>query len=156
MLRDWGPRRWAAAGATAAAAALLLSTASAPFEAGPGWGAMAVALLAVGSAALGMLAGTYLRAPAGAQPTVCDLRWPLLGAVGLSLATTGAPSGLLAQLLAGLPEAAIRWAVQPGLGAAAIAVTAAALHRRLGIAADALSGPATGPACSTCRPLFPR
>ncbi|WP_334173679.1 hypothetical protein [Sinomonas sp.] len=156
VLLGWAPRRWAAAGATAAAVALLLASTSAPLDAGPAWAAMAVSILAVGSAAVGILAGSYVGAPAGAQPTVCDIRWPLLATLGLSLATTSAPGTLLVQLFAGLPQAAIQWAVQPGLGALALAVSAAALHRRLGIERDALTRPGAGPSCSTCRPLFPR
>jgi hypothetical protein len=114
------------------------------------------ALVGAGSASFGLLVGSLVGAPIGAGATACDVRGPLFGLMGLLLATTQGRSSLLVQLFAGLPLDAIRYGVQPAVGAAAVVLMAAALSARLRLERDALEDPAGAQACATCVPLFPR
>lgn len=162
VLRTWTGARRATAAAAAALAAAALVFANGAFDAAPFPGALwmvalvwTVALVAAGSAAFGLLVGSLVRAPIGAEPTACDVRGPLFGMTGLLLATTQSRSSLLVQLFAGLPPDAIRAVVQPAVGAAAVALMVAALSARCRLERDALADPAGTQACATCAPLFP-
>jgi hypothetical protein len=138
-------------------AAAALVVANGAFDAASLPGALWTAVLvAAGSAAFGLLVGSLVGAPIGAEATACDVRGPLFGVMGLLLATTQGRSSLLVQLFAGLPLDAIRYGVQPAAGAAAVALMAAALSARLRLERDALSDPAGAQPCAACVPLFPR
>lgn len=154
--RTWTGTRWGigAAAAVLAAAALVFingSFAGVPL-AGALWNG---ALVLVGSAVFGLLVGSLVGAPIGAEATVCDVRGPLFGMMGLSLALTQSESSLLVQLFAGLPLDAIRLGVQPAVGAAAVVLMAGALSARLRLERDTLADPSAAQACATCSPLFP-
>lgn len=151
MLADlalWSGRRWLVATAVAGVSVggLLLAASmlsGAPALAAPWWAFLAVA---AGGILLGLLAAGYLEAPIGAEATVCDLRWPVLGLVGLYLASDAA--ALVPTLSA---------EVRPAVAVAALAVLAWALAERMrgerrALAADHADD---GETCSTCRPLFP-
>ena len=152
-LRSWpASRGWIAVGAGVGAAALLvvtgsLLTAAAPV---PWWTWMVVA---VGAVVFGLVVATFRGAPVGAEPVVCDLRWPVLGFVGLSLATEQATAVPMIDPL-----------VRPVIALAALAVLVYGLvdrmarerrmiaeRRRL----EAGGESAEGLTCTTCRPLFP-
>ncbi|AMM34665.1 hypothetical protein SA2016_4011 [Sinomonas atrocyanea] len=153
----WTGSRWATAAAAVVLAAAALVFANGAFAAASLPGALwTAALVGVGSATFGLLVGSLVGAPIGAGATACDLRGPLFGMMGLLLATTQSRSSLLVQLFAGLPLDAIRFGVQPAVGAAAVALMAAALSSRLRLERDALADPAGAQACATCVPLFPR
>jgi hypothetical protein len=157
VLATWLRGRWATAAAAAVLAAAALVVANGAFDAASLPGALWTAVLvAAGSAAFGLLVGSLVGAPIGAEATACDVRGPLFGMMGLLLATTQGRSSLLVQLFAGLPLDAIRYGVQPAAGAAAVALMAAALSARLRLERDALSDPAGAQACAACVPLFPR
>lgn len=86
-LRAWpAARRRIALGAGVGAGVLLALTGSLASSAGrvPWW---AWAVVAAGALMFGLTFATFRGAPVGAEPVVCDLRWPVLGFVGLSLAT---------------------------------------------------------------------
>lgn len=152
-LRGWGrSRRWIAVGAGVAATALLVATGGLVTSAStvPWW---AWPVIAAGALLFGLVVATYRGAPAGAEPVVCDLRWPVLGFVGLSLATEQASAMPMIDPL-----------VRPAVALAALALLVYGLvdrmsrerrmlaeRRRL----DAGGEPTEGLTCTTCRPLFP-
>lgn len=155
VLATWTRGRWATAAGAAVLAAAALVVANGAFVAASLPGALWTAVLvAAGSAAFGLLVGSLVGAPIGAEATACDVRGPLFGMMGLLLATTQSRSSLLVQLFAGLPLDAIRFGVQPAVGGAAVVLMAAALSSRLRLERDALADPAGAQACSTCVPLF--
>lgn len=152
-LRSWpASRGWIAVAAGVGAAALLVVTGRLPTSAAtvPWW---AWAAIATGAAVFGLVVATFRGAPVGAEPVVCDLRWPVLGFVGLSLAT---------EQVATVPM--IDPLVRPVVALAALAVLVYGLvdrmsrerrmiaeRRRL----EAGGESAEGLTCTTCRPLFP-
>jgi hypothetical protein len=148
MLADlalWSRRRWLVAGAVAVVSVggLLLAASmlsSVPGLTAPWW---AFAAVTAGGILLGLLAAGYLEAPIGAEATVCDLRWPVLGLAGLYLASDA--RALVPTLSAG---------VRPVVALAALALLAWALAERMRGERRALAA-ADGDTCSTCRPLFP-
>ena len=170
VLRHWRWSRWAVA-ATAtllalagltAAGGLFPGTRPAAFS-GPGasvpwWDYPLVAFTAV---LAGLIIASYVGAPIGAEATLCDIRWPVLGLAGTVLAT-GPSSGenLLTQLFAGSSPALLAYLVQPVLGIAAAALLARVLATRLSRERKALApstdeaGAADQDACVSCRPLF--
>ena len=170
VLRRWQWSRWVVA-ATATllvlagltAAGGLLSGARPAAFSGPGvpvpwWDYPLVAVTAV---LAGLLIASYVRAPIGAEATLCDTRWPVLGLAGTALAT-GPSSGdnLLTQVFAGSSPALLAELIQPVLGIAAAALLARALATRLSRERSALTpstdetGATDQGTCVSCRPLF--
>lgn len=152
-LRSWpASRGWIAVTAGVGAAALLVTTGGLVTSASPApWWAWPV--LAAGALLFGLVVATFRSAPVGAEPVVCDLRWPVLGFVGLSLAT---------EQVSAVPM--IDPLVRPVVALAALALLVygvvdrmsrerrmIAERRRL----EAGGESAEGLACTTCRPLFP-
>ena len=152
-LRSWPASRvWIAVAAGIGAALLLIVTGSLVSAATPvPWWSWVVT--AAGAVLFGLIVATFRGAPVGAEPVVCDLRWPVLGFVGLSLAT---------EQTAAVPM--IDPLVRPVVALAALAVLVYGLvdrmsrerriiteHARL----EAGGEPAEGLTCTTCRPLFP-
>lgn len=152
-LRSWRrSRTLIAAGAGVGAAALLIVTgglvtaaASAPWWAWP--------VIAIGAILFGLVVATFRSAPAGAEPVVCDLRWPVLGFIGLSLAT---------ELVSVVPM--IDPLGRPVVALAALAALAYGLHDRMSRERRVIAerrrleeggDPVEGLTCATCRPLFP-
>lgn len=137
------------------AAALILANGAFDGAAFPGalWTAL---LVLAGSAAMGLLIGSFVSAPIGAEATMCDLRGPLFGMMGLLLATTQGQQSTIVQMFAGLSLDTIRFVVQPAVGIAAVALMAAALSGRLKLERDAFADPTNAAACATCVPLVPR
>lgn len=152
-LRSWpASRGWiAVAGGVGAAALLVVMGGLVASAATVPWWSWAV--IAVGAVVFGLVVATFRGAPVGAGPVVCDLRWPVLGFVGLSLATEQATSVPMIDPL-----------VRPVVAVAALAVLVYGLvdrmsrerrmiaeRRRL----EAGGESAEGLTCTTCRPLFP-
>ncbi|WP_448006784.1 hypothetical protein [Agromyces bauzanensis] len=152
-LRSWPRSRgWTAAVAGVGAAALLLATGGLVTSATsvPWW---AWPVIAAGALLFGLVVATFRGAPVGAEPVVCDLRWPVLGFVGLSLAT---------EQVSAVPM--IDPLVRPVVALAAIALLVYGLvdrmsrerrmiaeRRRLEAGGESVEGLT----CTTCRPLFP-
>ncbi|MDV2981592.1 UNVERIFIED_CONTAM: hypothetical protein Q9R71_30905 [Actinomycetes bacterium ARC8] len=143
VLANWSRQRVTVAVIAAGASAVFLAAATGMiFGAGTGW--MSYALVGAGSLLAGFLAGSYTGAPTGAAPTLCDLRWPVMGLFGL--------------IWAGSPRDALP-SVQGMVGLLALAVMAWALHARLELEREVTL--ARGPqdsdfdVCTDCRPLFP-
>jgi hypothetical protein len=153
-LRTWPARRWSIAGGTAIAAFVGLAVASGTITvagglgfAAPFWAYLASA---VGSGLLGLVVASYIAPPIGADATLCDLRWPVLALIGLSLSTdvrTAVP------LLTGVERPAV------AVTAVALLVWARVEHRVV-LARERASRSGVdsvdGEVCTTCRPLFPR
>lgn len=162
-LRAWPLRRRAIAIAVAVVAfaavvavAGLASPLIAPVPmAGPAgspgiaWLSLAAAAVAAGLA--GLVVASYAGTPIGADATLCDTRWPVLGLVAMTLATDIRSA-----------EPLLTGAVRPVVALAAVALLAWALRERLASerrATEPASGDAAtadGEACTTCRPLFTR
>lgn len=152
-LRSWpASRRWIAVAAGVGSAALLVATGSlaTTTATAPWWSWAAVA---AGAVVFGLVVATFRSAPVGAEPVVCDLRWPVLGFVGLSLATEQAAAVPMIDPL-----------VRPVIALAALAVLVYGLvdrmsrerrmiaeRRRLEAGGESIEGLT----CTTCRPLFP-
>ncbi|QYF73012.1 hypothetical protein [Cryobacterium sp. PAMC25264] len=169
-LNRWSVRRWSVVVAVAVFVAGGLLFAASMVSRAPGVGAPWWACVAVagGSILLGLIVASAVDAPIGAEATVCDLRWPVLGLLGLYLARD---AGALAPTLSA--------EMRPGLALAALAVLgwglaermraerrALAAHRRrdavlpgggeaVAVGASGPDGPTDGDTCTTCRPLFP-
>ena len=177
-LRLWSRRRWLVAAAVTLAAIGGLMLAASMVSRAPGLGApwWAFVAVAVGGILLGLIVAGYLEAPIGAEATVCDLRWPVLGLLGLYLASDA--SALVPTLTA---------EVRPAVAAVAVAVLGWGLAERMrgerqalaagrrreaavsigagapgtaggydgdGAGADDLDRTTDGATCSSCRPLF--
>ena len=100
QLRNWRWTRVAAAGiAAATAAAVVVSLNGMMTVAGAAW--WNVLIVATGSLLAGLVVGSYIGAPIGADATVCDTRWPLLGLTGLVVATSTGQATLAADLFTG-------------------------------------------------------
>jgi len=151
-LRRWPTVRWAAALATAALSAGLLVIASAlPVASGADAGTLwSLSAVAAGSALIGLIVASYLRAPIGADAFLCDLRWPAVGLLALHFSTDLRSA-----------EPILVGAVRPAVAVAAIVLLLWALRERLASErraagrADA-DAEASGEVCNPCRPLFPR
>jgi hypothetical protein len=152
-LRSWPASRvWIAVVAGIGAAGLLIATGSLVAAAAPvPWWSWVVT--AAGAVAFGLIVATFRGAPVGAEPVVCDLRWPVLGFVGLSLATEQTTAVHLIDPL-----------VRPVVVLAALAVLVYGLVDRMSrerrviaepARLDAGSESAEALTCTTCRPLFP-
>lgn len=151
MLADlilWPSRRRLIAVGAAAAAFVAIALASGLLGVGaaaaPWW---SYAFAAIGSGLIGLVVASYFGAPIGAEATLCDTRWPVLGLVALHLATD------VASL-----EPVLTGAVRPVVALAALALLVWALRERLESEREASAAEpgADGAMCTTCRPLFPR
>lgn len=148
-LRTWPRRRWLIALAIAAMVfvALVLAAGLLSPTGDSVWWTLPVTT--VGSGLIGLIVSSYLGTPIGADATMCDTRWPLLGLIALYL-TTEVRS--LEPVLTGM--------VRPAVAAAALALLIWALHERLSSEREATRassiGGADGEVCTTCRPLFTR
>lgn len=135
---EWPRRRFGVGVAAAAVSVLALAslTGLPPLGSagGAGWRYPLVLLLA---ALIGLYTATAVRAPVGAEMTLCDLRWPVLAAIAMLYAGRDAT-------------------MSAGLGAlfdiAAVTLMAWAVMQRLEQERRVNSG--DGEACLTCRPLF--
>lgn len=140
VMLSWARKRVVTAiiAAAASAAFLLIGTGIATDPAA-GWAGYAS--VAAASMLAGLLAGSYVDAPIGADATFCDLRWPV--------------AGLLGTLWANSPREA-QPQVQLAVGVLALALMVWALHTRLRLerAATRANNPEIE-ACTDCRPLFP-
>jgi hypothetical protein len=184
-LRLWSPRRWLLATAVALTSigGLILTAAMLPGVATPGAPWWTFAAVAAGGILLGLIVAGYIETPIGAEATMCDLRWPVLGLLGLYVASDA--TALVPTLSA---------EVRPVLALAAVAVLGWGLAERMrgerhalaaGRRRDAAPFGGTVPsgtdgrpdragdhdlageynrageldrdglACTTCRPLFP-
>ena len=100
LLRRWRPVRRAGAGiAAAAAAAVVVSMNGMMGPPGAVW--WNAVIVAAGSVLTGLVVGSYVDAPIGAEATVCDTRWPLIGLTGLVIATSTGQGTLAAHLFTG-------------------------------------------------------
>ena len=157
QLRGWQRSRVATAGiAGAAAAAVVVSTNGMLTAAGAPW--WSVVIVGAGSLLAGLVVGSYISAPIGAEATVCDTRWPLIGLTGLVLSTSTGEESLAAHLFTGAPPAVLAGVIQPAFALLSFALLGWALRERLGLERTAVSpvaGKDAGDVCTTCRPLFP-
>ncbi|MEO6200496.1 MAG: hypothetical protein ABIX44_04950 [Cryobacterium sp.] len=147
-LRTWqASRRRIATGVALAAFALLVLASGIVNVAdgalslpGPWW---ASAAAAAGAILIGLIGASYVGTPIGADATLCDTRWPVLGLIALYLASdlrTAVP------LITGI--------ARPAITIAAIALLVWALLERLRSERRAVAD--DGEVCTTCRPVFPR
>ncbi|WP_312182921.1 hypothetical protein [Arthrobacter sp.] len=157
QLRSWRWTRLAAAGISAiAAAAVLVSLNGMITGAGAAWWNLVIA--APGLLLAGLVVGSYFAAPIGAEASLCDTRWVLLGLTGLVIATSTGEGSLAGYLFAGAAPALLSGVIQPIFALLAAALLGWALGMRLELERKALSPPADGDeygVCTTCRPLFP-
>lgn len=164
-LRSWERPRMVAAGITAFAAAAALAAANGAAGTGPAWAGAAWAgwwyfpAIAAGSLLAGLVVGSYLRAPIGAEATLCDTRWPVLGLAGLALGTSPGPDSVLAYLFSWAAPVVLGTVIQPAASLASLALLGWALRLRLDLEGAALAPDGGAPfgtgSCPTCRPLFP-
>ncbi|QCB97466.1 hypothetical protein E5206_11520 [Arthrobacter sp. PAMC25564] len=157
QLRSWQWSRAAATGiAASAAAAVVVSLNDMTTATGAAW--WNVLIVTAGSLLTGLVLGSYLGAPIGAEATVCDTRWPVLGLTGLVIATSTGQGTLAASLFAGSAPAVLTGVIQPAFALLSLALLGWALRERLELERKAVSPSAdgeTGDVCTTCRPLFP-
>jgi hypothetical protein len=157
QLRSWRWTRVAAAGVAAATAAGVVASLNGMVTA-PGAAWWNVAIVAAGSLLAGLVVGSYVGAPIGAEATVCDTRWPLLGLTGLVVATSAGQGNLAAHLFTGTAPTVLAGVIQPAFALLSMALLGWALWERLELerraAAPAADGD-TGDVCTACRPLFP-
>ncbi|GAC1459013.1 MAG: hypothetical protein PVSMB10_16630 [Pseudarthrobacter sp.] len=156
---DWGQlRRWRwsrAAAAGIAAAGVLSLNAMMSVTGAPSWN---VVIVAAGSLLAGLVAGSYIGAPIGAEATLCDTRWPLLGLTGLVIGTSTGQGTLAAHLFTGAAPEVLAGVIQPAFALLSVALLGWALRERLELERKAVSAATeadAGDACTTCRPLFP-
>ncbi|WP_256041452.1 hypothetical protein [Cryobacterium sp. SO1] len=176
-LRLWSRRRRLVATAVAVSASGGLILAASMVSSAPGLGAPWWAFVGVagGGILLGLIVAGYLEAPIGAEATVCDLRWPLLGLLGLYLASDARAlvptlSAEARPVLALASVAVLVWALAERMRGERHALAAGrqretvphgetdagrnALRTDGALSTDhALS--TDGETCGTCRPLFP-
>lgn len=116
---------------------------------GPWW---AYLVVAAGTSLVGLVVASYIGTPIGADATLCDTRWPVLGLIALYLAT---------DLNTAVPM--ITGIARPAVAVAALALLVWALLERLATERRAVArldraspGQVDGEVCTTCRPLFSR
>jgi hypothetical protein len=173
-LRGWSTRRWLVATVVTVAVYSGLAVASGLWSATPEdsvsnlgvaapWWAYAIAL--AGAVLIGLIVVGYVGAPHGAEATFCDLRWPIIGTIGVAVAIDSPAHRSILSDLFGI-SGTVSSITQPILGVAALALMVWALHGRVwreraaltaaAIAAlDPHADPSPGAACTTCQPLFP-
>lgn len=123
--------------------------------AGAPWWAVPVGT--AGAVLVGVIVATYVAAPPGARVTFCDLRWPIIGIIGLSFAIDAPGGEPLVQEMFGV-SASTTLVLQPVLGLATLALLGWALRKRLALvhAARAAERDSNAlEACETCIPIFP-
>ena len=157
QLCNWQWSRASAAGiSAAAAAAVVVSMNGMTAETGAAW--WNIVIVAAGSLLAGLVVGSYVGAPIGAEATVCDTRWPVLGLTGLVIATSAGQGSLAAHLFTGAAPAVLAGVIQPAFALLALTLLGWALRERLelerNVVASSTSGD-SGAMCTTCRPLFP-
>lgn len=156
QVRRWQPSRVAVAAVAATAAAAVVVAANGMMtETAATWWSFVV--LAAGSLLTGLVAGSYIGAPIGAEATLCDLRWPVLGLTGLVVATSTGQGSLAAHLFTGAAPAVLAGVIQPAFAVLSVALLRWALRERLELERKTASPPDgdSGDVCTTCRPLFP-
>ena len=148
-LRTWPRRRWLIALGIAVAVFIGLALTAGWVSAAVPAAWWTVPATVAGSALIGLIVSSYLGTPIGADATLCDTRWPVLGLIALYL-TTEIHS--LEPVFSGM--------VRPALAAVAVALLIWALYERLDseqkASRAAMNGSADGETCTTCRPLFSR
>lgn len=157
QLRSWQRPRLAAAGIAAVAAAVTLVSLNG-MTAGTGATWWTVGVAAAGSLLTGLLVGSFVRAPIGAEATVCDTRWPVFGLTGLVIGTSTGPASLAAQLFTGAAPAVLAGVIQPAFALLSFALLGWALRERLELERKVVAPSPEGDGgevCTTCRPLFP-
>lgn len=157
LLRSWRPVRRAGAGiAAAAAAAVVVSMNGMMTPPGAVW--WNAVIIAAGSILAGLIVGSYLGAPIGAEATVCDTRWPVIGLTGMVISTSTGQGTLAAQLFPGAAPAVLAGVIQPAFALLSLVLLGWALRARLELERTTVT-PSTegddGDVCTTCRPLFP-
>ncbi len=123
--------------------------------AGAPWWALPVG--ATGAVLVGAIVATYIAAPPGARVTFCDLRWPIIGVIGLSLAIDTPGGEPLVQEMFGV-SGSTTLMLQPVIGLATLALLSWVLKKRIALvrAARAAQQDSNSPeACETCIPIFP-
>ncbi len=155
LLRRWRPVRRAGAG-VAAAAVVVESTNGMMGPTGAVW--WHAVIVAAGSVLAGLIVGSYLSVPIGAEATVCDTRWPLIGLTGLVIATSTGQGTLAAHLFTRTAPVILAGVIQPAFAFLSLALLGWTLRERLQLERTALT-PSTGgdssDVCTACRPLFP-
>lgn len=109
---------------------------------------------AAGAVLVGVTMASYVGAPRGARLTYCDLRWPIIGVIGLSLAIDASGGQPLIQEMFGVSQTATA-VLQPILGIATLALLAWALRRRVALVRAARDANSDVDTCETCVPVFP-
>jgi hypothetical protein len=107
---------------------------------------------AAGAGLAGLIVASYIETAIGADATLCDTRWPVLGLVAIYFATdlrSAEPllTGLTRPAVAVAALSLLTWALLERLRSERRAVKALAIDP---------NGTADGESCTTCRPLFPR
>lgn len=158
-VRGWRRPRIVVAGITAVAAAVaIIASSGASGAAGSAW--WSIPAIAAGTLLAGLTVGSYLGTPIGAEATVCDTRWPILGLAGLALGSSAGPNSLLAYLFNWATPTLLGAVIQPAVSLAAVALLGWALRVRLDLERTALAPvggvPSAEGSCPTCRPLFPQ
>lgn len=157
LLRRWRPPRRAGAGiAAGAAAAVVVSVTGMTAGAGAAW--WNIVIVAAGSILAGLVVGSYIGAPVGAEARVCDARWPVLGLTGLVIATSTGQGTLATHLFTGATAAVLTGLIQPAFALLAMALLGWALREHLELERKAVSASDGGDesgVCTTCRPHFP-
>ena len=129
-VRGWRRPRIVVAGITAVAAAVaIIASSGASGVAGSAW--WSITVIAAGTLLAGLTVGSYLGPPIGAEATVCDTRWPILGLAGLALGSSAGPDSLLAYLFSWATPTVLGAVIQPAVSLAAVALLGWALRHRL-------------------------
>ena len=95
-------------------------------------------IVAVGSLLVGLVAGSYFRAPIGAEATVCDTRWPVLGLTGLVIATSTGQRAMAAHLFTGASPAVLARVIEPAFALRSLSLLCWALRDRLQLERNAV------------------
>ena len=165
QLRGWPRMRWGvAAGVTAVALVGLIAVTGFSWPSGSGqvgvltwWG---YPLVLVGAALASLIVASYLGSPIGAEATVCDTRWPVLGLGGVALGAASPASPAFLSNVFSANADSLAGLTQPVIGLAALALLSWALAQRLGqertvaTSAESEADHLAGSTCTTCRPLF--
>ncbi|MHB1234397.1 MAG: hypothetical protein ACYCZK_01860 [Microbacteriaceae bacterium] len=167
QLRGWPRLRWAvvvgvtavALAGLAAATGMLSGPLGAASVGGLTW--WGYPLVLSGAVLASLVVASYVGAPIGAEATVCDTRWPVLGLGGVALSAAAPSSPAFLSTVFSANADSLAGLAQPAVGLAALALLSWALAQRLGQERKATTPaePGTdqldGSACTTCRPLFP-
>lgn len=108
---------------------------------------------AAGALLVGVTMASYVGAPRGARLTYCDLRWPIIGIIGLSLAIDTPGGEPLVQEMFGTSTSTTT-VLQPILGVATLLLLVWALRRRVALVRTARNTSDEAETCETCVPIF--